>query len=70
MARPNRLPDALRASALSRPPQACATRRRADVHGVRRRANNLRGAGRGAVACRTARPACAVDDASASEGES
>ncbi|MBR8154527.1 hypothetical protein KDX20_08765 [Burkholderia cenocepacia] len=44
--------------------------RRADMHGMRRRANTLRDAGRGAVVCRSAWPGVVEDDASASEGES
>ncbi len=70
MACPNRLPGALRALAIRRLPEACATRQRAAVHDGRRRANDLRGAGHRAVACRSAWPAFAADDASASEGES
>lgn len=70
MACSNRLPGALRASAIRRLPEACATRQRADVHDGWRRASGLRGAGRGAIACRSAWPAFAAADASASEGES
>ncbi|KVF77468.1 hypothetical protein WS75_09165 [Burkholderia sp. FL-7-2-10-S1-D7] len=67
----DRLPDVLRASAIRRLPQACATRRRCDVcGGARRRANGHRDARRGAVACRTAWPAFDVDDVAAGEGES
>lgn len=60
----------LRVSAIRRLPQACATRRRADVHGMRHRANTLRDAGRSAVVCRSVWPGSAEGGASASEGES
>jgi len=70
MACPNRLFGVWRASAIRRLPQACATRRRADVHGMRRRANDLRGTARSAAVCRSAWPGSAEDDACASEGES
>jgi len=51
-------------------PAACATRRRDDVYGARRRANGNRDASRGGVACRTAWPAFDADDVAASEDES
>ncbi|OXJ32418.1 hypothetical protein CFB82_18630 [Burkholderia sp. HI2714] len=70
MACANRFSDALRASMIRRLPVGCATRRRDDVSGVRRRANGNRDAGRGAVACRTACPAFDTDDVAASEGGS
>lgn len=70
MACPNRLSGVWRAPAIRRLPEAGATRRRADMHGMRRRANTLRDAGRGAVVCRSAWPGAAADGASASEGES
>ncbi|KVL30789.1 hypothetical protein WS96_18945 [Burkholderia sp. MSMB1835] len=70
MACPDRWCGVLRASAIRRLPQACATRRRADVHGMRRRANPLRDAGRSAVACRGAWRGSAEDGASARGGES
>ncbi|AFQ52048.1 hypothetical protein GEM_5664 [Burkholderia cepacia GG4] len=69
MACPNRFPDALRASAIRRLPDACVPRRAA-VYGARRRAKDLRVARRGAVACRTVWPAFDADDVSASECES
>jgi len=70
MACANRLPAALRASLIRRLPAACATRRRDDVYGARRRANGNRDASRGGVACRTAWPAFDADDVAASEDES
>ncbi len=66
MACPNRVLGVLRASAIRRLPEACAARRRADVHGMRRRANSLRDA----VVCRSTWPGTAADGASASENES
>ncbi len=70
MACPDRWSGVLRASAIRRLPEACATRRRADVHGMRRRAHTRCDAGRSAVVCRSAWPGAAQDDASASEGKS
>lgn len=70
MACPNRLFGVSRASAIRRLPGACAARRRADGHGMRRRANTLRDMGRSAVVCRGAWPGAAADDACTSEGES
>ncbi len=67
MACPNRLPGVSRASAIRKLPEACAARRRVDVHGMRRRANTLRDAGRGGAMCRRAWPGAAGDDASANE---
>lgn len=70
MACPNRLSSVWRAPAIRRLPEAGATRRRADMHGMRRWPNSPRDAGRGAVACRSAWPGVVEDDASASEGKS
>ncbi|RQV82727.1 hypothetical protein DF160_12540 [Burkholderia anthina] len=70
MACPNRSFGVLRELAIRRLPQASATRRRADVRGVRRRAHALRDAGRCARVCRSAWPGAAANDACASEGES
>ncbi|PRF33824.1 hypothetical protein C6Q08_11575 [Burkholderia multivorans] len=71
MACRNRWFGVSRASAIRRLPEAGATRRRADLHGMRRRTHALRDAGRSAVVCRSAWPGAAQDDASfASEGES
>ncbi|OXI68924.1 hypothetical protein CFB44_28860 [Burkholderia sp. AU31280] len=70
MACADRLLGGWRASAIRRPPHACAARRRADVHGMRRRADDLRDAGGCAVACGDARSGATADDASASEGGS
>ncbi len=70
MACPNRSAGAWRASAIRRLPEAGAMRRRADLHGMRRRTHALRDAGRSAVVCRGAWPGSAEDDAPASEGES
>lgn len=68
MACADRLLGVWRASAIRR--QACAARRRAEVRGMRRRADDLRDAGRCAIACGGARSGAAADDASASEGAS
>ncbi len=62
-----RLPGALHASAIRGLPAACATRRRDDVHGARRRANGSRDASRGTVACRIARPGFDAHGVAASE---
>ncbi|OXJ24935.1 hypothetical protein CFB46_18665 [Burkholderia sp. HI2761] len=70
MACPDRWSRVLRASPIRRLPEACAARRRADVHGMRRRANTLSDAGRSAAMCRGGWPGAAEDDASANEGES
>ncbi len=67
MACAHRLLGVWRASAIRR--LACAARRRAEVRGMRRRADDPRDAGRCVAACGGARSE-AADDASASEGGS
>lgn len=76
---PNRSPDVPRAPAVRRFHGERATWRRADAcdaydtydtYDTRSRMNGRRDASRGAVACRTARPAFVADDAFASECES
>lgn len=70
MACPNRSLGVWRASTIRRLPEASAASRHADVHGMRRRPDTLRDAGRCVAACRSAWPGAAADDAPASEGES